>query len=596
MSPYEEKLRFESISEADILHSFENFNEADWRDFLRDLVTNPEKLSVKFNVRTGDDVLIVSSVLLAKLGVLPRKHLSKALDILVVESLRQINIPRNENYIKSYFHIAKTLGEGIRTDLLSKIIVNNNVQKVIRKDAAAVLANYRVPVAVNFWDSFDFNEYYFLTPAAVSSLGKHYPIKAIEILARIDNFTNIEEIFSQLKYPIKKTIIYLEKIFESSFASQINEILDNSHPRIKEYIENLPEFQTISNSIFASKVSKKQETIFRLIPPTESKYKKFVDNVKKNKKLPYYKTQYQTVNIFHSKGVSHPNDVEWSYLNAVRDEVKSSLGDENITIQISRRKISGIDKLVQDILSGEVIIPEIAYATKVRGRESSIVRVGKLDKGSILVPDYIINEFDIALDIKNNKTDKIPKLSDVLDFCISEGIQWISQPISAISQVLDDLFAMKMNEFDSANTNDYYVGGIENPDDISEILFPSHGRKKPRKIAVLDYLTAVYIKRKRKSKKVVQRQVKYDNPLPVGFFFPKNDNDFSLCVWNAVNKSFFDEKRDDWNPIFKSQMTESLIVLDREPSIETFNMEKGVWESEEKSNDISRDLKIKQVS
>lgn len=591
---YEEKLDLKIESQVEIIQCFENFNEVDWREFLRDLASNPIKLSVKFNIRTGDNILVTCSVLLAKLGVATRKHISKALDVLVIEALRQLTKPEYENFIRSYFHIAKSLGEGIRTDLLRDIITDNNIQTVIRKDAAAVLANYHLPVSVSFWEDFDLSRNSFLFPPAISSLGKNDPIKALELLEKIDNSINIDEIFTQLKYPIKTTLIFLERNFDSSFGDQINEALNNLHPRIKEYIETLPEYQTIFTTILPPKSLKKQESILQFPELLKSPFEVFCFNVNDTKKLPYYLTGYQAVNIFDKDKYIDLNDSQKAYLNAIRDEVKKRINKENIRIPFKRRQISGIEKLVEDILSGEVLIPEVSYGTRKRGERCSLIKIGELKKGSILVPDNLITDLLTALDIESSKSEKLPTLSNVLDYCIDVNITWISQPNSAISQVLDDLFTEKMNEYDMSNSNRNNLGGIENPEYVIELL-RGRGKNKPRYIAVLDYLTAVYIKKQKNTKKFTQLQIRYETPLPVGFFFPKNDKEFLSCIWNAVNNSFFNEKDNQWDDEFKGSMRSSLITLDKRPTIAIYNKEKSIWEAQEESNEISSNLKIKQA-
>jgi hypothetical protein len=565
-----------------LLRFMEDLNRAEWRDFFRDLATEPSYVSPHFALRIGEDIVVYLASYLKQTGLSTRQNAAGALDALITERLAPPVEDDLTQIIKTYFFLAKMLEEGIQPNILQAVLKDEKFSIEIRRDAAAVLANLRAPLPANFWLELDYLRAPFLAPAAIAAIGETQPLLAFDVLSKLSAIEDqrpdeIKKLIPALKYPMKAILKALRQR-ESDKLLFVREKVEELSPILREFVSNLRS----STDLFAS-ANAERVGVGTVIPfKARRAWEKLVIEVISAGKLPYYYTGYQRGNVFRGDQVIDEEDIETQFLSAIRDEIRESAGHPDIEITFNRLDIHSLGKLVQNVTEGKALMPEVAYGTKVRGEKADLISVGRIEHLAALVPHHLQEKFEVSLEIAVDRTEKrfeqksSPLLDRVIDFCINQRIQWINQPNSAVADITDDLFERDKRRHARTNEPLACPGGVEDPAWIGEKL--TQKRPKPRYIGLVDYLTAEGIKRRAPKKKLELYKVRYSRPLPVGYFIPKRDNEFLVHLWRAVHKVLFDAKGEIWKPKFVNLMAKSDVFLDARPSIQVYNVESSEWE------------------
>jgi hypothetical protein len=570
-----------------LLRFMDSLNRAEWIDLFRDLATRPSYVSSNFALKTGEDIVPYLACYLEQSGLPTKQNAARSLDALVVECLAHPSSEELTETIQTYFFLAKILQEGIRPNILQAVVNNKSFSREVRRDSAAVLANLREPLPNEFWLGLDFLDSPYLAPAAIAAIGEIHPLLALDLLSKLavveeQKPDELEELILALKYPVRatlKSIHRLPNIIE--LLPSVRNMVEGLSPRLRDLVSKLKPYKDFSS------IADIREGAVRTITrdTARSAWQELVNNVISTSKLPYYYTGYQQGNIFRRDQAIDESDIEREFLSAIREEIKKYAKQPDIEITFNRLEIYSLDRLVKHLVEGQVLMPEVGYGTKARGEKASLIRVGQIERLAALVPFHLQKKFQTNLDIDVGRVGKqlvqrnYPLLEKVIDFCVDEKIQWINQPNSAVADISGDLFDKNMLKPGRTNVPFAFPGGVEDPDWIRIMVTPKNKWDRPRHIALLDYLTALGIKRKSRGNKLEIYSIKYNTPLPVGYFTPKGDTEFLRYVWNAVHKVLFDEHRGAWNNDFEKLMTKSDIVLDSRPSVQMYDPLLSGWQA-----------------
>ncbi|HVT63432.1 MAG TPA: hypothetical protein VHD33_08110 [Legionellaceae bacterium] len=297
-----------------------------------------------------------------------------------------------------------------------------------------------------------------------------------------------------------------------------------------------------------------------------------LSTIKKSNVIKYIFPRYISRDLFNFS--SHTPEYIMSFMLAIRDKIEEILDVEGVVLD--EVPIKNFYRIVDQILLGNVFIPEPSTAGKDRLGSADFITVGHLKYFGAVIPTTDKNNNALKLvqllnkkpiptpalkssepdDFKITDRNILGKLSDLCDKFEQYSIFCHLQP----STIVSDEFQQIIEKNKKAIGNDV-TNSLDNIDKI--LNYSPFGSDR---LGLLDYNIAYQLA---KSKAISTFKydlyiVEYDEPLPVGYFYPTNDKLFKEVLLYAVQTALI--QNDGWHPDFEADSKTSLITL--EPVVE----------------------------
>jgi hypothetical protein len=537
-----EPLQETPAEEYPLLAFLESLNEMEWAEFIRDLVLDAPQATEVLRPPRGEDILAYATSVFERLSPVTQRLIGLALQRIVSEHISLGKDKRHEALVNGALSVADILPHSVSTDFLLQLIQNTEIPEETRVHAADVLAAREdSALSAAVWEKLPLDEVPHLSPSVVSGLSIISPRQAIRILFR---FRNPPVDSQELLYPLRFAI---RRLLQSICGpSDLRLVAEQAPQWLRDLVYEILGFAEF------------QEIVF-----DDQRWTSFVDRIRRDGCVRFRYTGYLHGKLFRGQEIP---SCFIRFLGEVKKAIITATSLQESNVRLRQTETRNFAALVDDAFSWKIPLAEPGYAGERRLEKGSVFQIGSISYLGIVIPTFLLDRFYLEFirlekaphDLRPTSSElrkyTLGPLKQVYRYCIQNEVEVFVQPSGVISEELEG-YIQQFEEIELLVSRPDKA--IIEPQDATREMREcvKRGRKS---VVFLDWKSAVEVDRETPQEASLFL-VRYDVPLSVGFFYPKDSVHFFRVLLQAVERSLV--KDEEWDNEFKTLLTESFVEL-----------------------------------
>jgi hypothetical protein len=510
------------------LQYFESLNQADWSDFLDDVLRDGAPAWEVLKPNKGDSLLVAAMTTFEKLGCDSQKRAADGL-FLCIERRRNDSLSNEAiTALTNALRITNVLPPKYCVPQLMLLAQTVSLPLVLRREALRALAHFGAYVPTHYWSHVDISTWPEAAGVVTRALSETSPDIALEKLKTLRDAPDE----TSLEYPLRMVIRNLQPR-----SDYLNQFMAGAPRWLQKQIRAILEFSEFAGGSLSepSGWTSHCTDVAQFLPYSCFRYFSLDDDI--------------------------PSCLQ-KLLYAYRKQVASTLGCNEESIRPFEKPVVDTDLTVDDTFRWRTFLVEPGYWTGKRRKDSDIVPVGHIKyfaavakrsgretfRGRMRLPKPIeLAESDfrsqLAVNSEGLRLAGIGNpvlLSELYRAAIVNRARVIAQPSTTNADELAVLFETFVQEA-IVPPSTVAISPIGELEIIKDALLKDDPSKTS--LAILDWRFGVALKCLGGDALDLYIGA-YDDPIPVGYFFPKGDTLWAQHLQAAFNEGILSSATD----------------------------------------------------